>query len=130
MITNFEEETCPLSSEELKQIPLLIEVLKNTKKESPSRSDRVCWLFNNNKDENATRITGVRLRKLTNYIRSFGLLPIIATSKGYYCSYDKNEIKLQIQSLNERADAIRNSAKGLERFLVSEDDRQLTLFDF
>jgi tetrahydromethanopterin S-methyltransferase subunit B len=50
-------------------------------------------------------------------IRSKGILPLIATSNGYYCSYDKQEIMEQIKSLQERADAIINSANGLKKFL-------------
>jgi len=44
-------------------------------------------------------------------------MPIIATSKGYYCSYNHLEIKAQIESLEERAQAIMASADGLRKFL-------------
>ena len=118
MITNFEEETSPLTSKEKNMLPLLMELLKNVKKEKPILSQDLCDKFNlANEDKSCKPLNGVRLRKLTNHIRSYGGLPIIATSKGYYCSYDKEDIILQIKSLNERADAIMNSAKGLEQFL-------------
>jgi hypothetical protein len=126
MITNFEKETSPLSISELEQIPILIDIFKNI--HSPIKSYVICDKFNNvNLNIRGKQLNEARLRKYTNYIRSFGLLPIIATSKGYYCSYDKKEIELQIQSLNERADAIKNSAIGLQGFLKTEDKNQLVL---
>lgn len=127
MITNFEEETSKLSEDELKQVPLIIQILKNIQQNSPIKSEYLCIKFNNEAEKiGLNHITGVRLRKITNYIRSSSLLPIIATSKGYYCSYDKNLIKSQIKSLMERADAIKNSARGLEHFL--NEETQLNLF--
>lgn len=63
------------------------------------------------------KFTESRLRKMCNYIRTHGLLPLIATSRGYYVSHDKQEIKSEIQSLLERANSIVTSAKGLEKFL-------------
>lgn len=102
-------------------IPLIMELLKDVRKESPILSPRLCDKFNYaNEDDYCIPINGARLRKLVNYIRSHGLLPVIATSKGYYCSYDEKDILLQIKSLNERADAINNSANGLKQFLNNE----------
>ena len=118
MITNFEEETSPLTNSEKDMLPLLMELLQDVKKESPILSRWLCDKFNKALDVKCCKpINDIRLRKLTNHIRSNGLLPIIATSKGYYCSYNKSDIISQIKSLNERADAIRNSAAGLEQFL-------------
>jgi len=53
------------------------------------------------------------LRKLTHFLRCNSILPLIATSKGYYVSYDNAEIDKQIKSLQERAAAIIESANGL-----------------
>ena len=118
MITNFEEETSPLTDSEKDMLPILMELLRDVKKESPILSRWLCDKFNKAIDVKCCKpINDVRLRKLTNHIRSNGLLPIIATSRGYYCSYNKSDIRLQIKSLNERADAIMNSAVGLEQFL-------------
>jgi hypothetical protein len=41
----------------------------------------------------------------------------MATSQGYYVSYDKQEILDQINSLTQRANSIMNSANGLKNFL-------------
>jgi hypothetical protein len=38
-------------------------------------------------------------------------------SKGYYVCYDSDEVSLQITSLQERAEAINNSANGLKIYL-------------
>ena len=43
-----------------------------------------------------------------------GILPVIATSRGYYISYDKGEIQAQIDSLESRKDAIEVAIKGLK----------------
>jgi hypothetical protein len=42
---------------------------------------------------------------------------LIATSQGYYVSYDAQEINAQIQSLVERANSILKSADGLKKFI-------------
>lgn len=63
------------------------------------------------------KLTGPRLRKLVNYIRSNGLLPLIATSQGYFTTDCKETIAEQIKSLQERANSIKNCAIGLENFL-------------
>ena len=63
------------------------------------------------------KITEPRLRKLVNHIRVKGILPIIATSQGYYVSYDKQDILDQINSLTQRANSIINSANGLRNYL-------------
>lgn len=118
MITNFENETCPLSEDEKQFIPLIIQGLSTKSKENPIKSDVICERLNA-KYNYGCKMTGARLRKITNFIRSEGILPIIATSNGYYCSYDKREIEEQIKSLTERAEAILNSAEGLKKFLYS-----------
>ncbi|MEY5020581.1 MAG: hypothetical protein RJA91_116 [Pseudomonadota bacterium] len=116
MITNFETETCPLSEEEKQFVKIIIRGLETKTKENPIKSDEICEKLNE-KFDFGCKMTGVRLRKITNFIRSEGILPIIATSNGYYCSYDRKEIEDQIKSLNERAEAIKKSADGLKKFL-------------
>jgi hypothetical protein len=62
-------------------------------------------------------MTGVRLRKMVNYIRSNSLIPLIATSHGYFTSDCKQTIQEQIKSLQERANSIERCAQGLKKFL-------------
>ena len=116
-IVNFELITAELTRDERQLIKILIAGFKShVGRNNAILSDEIVRRLN---DKKATpkKVTGVRLRKMCNFIRSKGMLPLIATSHGYFISNDSNEIRKQIQSLNERADAIRNSAKGLETFL-------------
>jgi hypothetical protein len=114
MITNFEYETRDLSPQEIALIPVVIEILKNHNSWNPIKSPALCKAVDG--------LTGVRLRKMVNCIRRGGLLPVIATSTGYYCSYDTDEIKRQIASLEERARAIQASAEGLRSFIWEQGD--------
>lgn len=66
---------------------------------------------------NSMKLNTVRLRKYFNYFRSNGILPIVATSDGCYITNNKEEIRRQIKSLNERARQINRAAVGLEKFL-------------
>ena len=63
------------------------------------------------------RLTQPRLRKLVNYIRSNSLIPLIATSQGYFTTDCKQTILEQIISLQERANSIERCAQGLKKFL-------------
>lgn len=113
MLTNFENITCHLSEDEKELVPIIIQGLSNKTKDNPIKGAEICKKLNNK----GYKITEARLRKITNFIRAESIIPIIATSNGYYCSYDKDEIKKQIQSLIERADAIMVSANGLKHFI-------------
>lgn len=115
MITNFEKITYELTDVELKMLPLIIQGFKRYTKEYPVKEPQVVERFNNNFPE--YKLTGVRLRKLVNHIRTNGLLPLIATSRGYYVSSDKDEIVNQIRSLREWASSINKCADGLEWLL-------------
>lgn len=119
MITNFEEITSPLNDEELKLVDIIIDGLKKRGKAEALKGEEICKRINEKKEKLGLQknLTEARLRKITNHIRTNGLLPIIATSKGYYCSYNYLEIKAQIESLEERAKAIMASADGLRKFL-------------
>jgi len=55
---------------------------------------------------------------MVNFIRVNSLIPLIATSEGYFVSYDKEEIMKEIKSMDERASAIIGAANGLRIFTV------------
>lgn len=118
MITNFEEITANLTPEEKELTIEIMQILMKLKKNRPMKSVQIVELINRrlfkNKD---VKFNGVKLRKYCNYIRSKSLLPIIATSNGYYISYDKTEIALQIESLEQRSEAILSSVNGLKFYL-------------
>lgn len=111
MITTFEDITQNLTPEQMTVIDNVIGVLN--KIEKPMLSHNVMILVNKNLEDS---LTPIAFRKIVNYIRSNSLLPIIATSKGYFVSYDAKVIGKQIISLTDRAQAIANSAKGLIKF--------------
>lgn len=113
MLKNFEDITYDLTDEEKELADLIMWGLSTKTKDNPIKGADICKKLN----EKGYNITEARLRKITNMIRSLGKLPIIATSRGYYCSYDREEIESQIQSLMERANAIIKSAEGLKKFI-------------
>lgn len=62
------------------------------------------------------KITQPRLLKIIQHFRASGELPIIAVGgkkKGYYVSYDQEDIKTQIRSLEQRAKGVLSGADGL-----------------
>lgn len=119
MITNFEEITKDLSDEEKRALPQLILLFEQHSVRNPIKEPQVLIVLNTKLEllSIKIKISGPRLRKLCNLIRSNSIIPLIATSKGYYVSYSKKEIQRQIISLVERAEAILSSAEGLEIFL-------------
>jgi hypothetical protein len=115
-VTNFEELTLELTDKELKLIPLLESGFSRYTINNPIKSAEIVAKLNANPNI-SLNFTGPRLRKCVNYIRSRGRLPIIATSDGYFVSYDPTVIQSQIQSLRERANSIISCADNLEHFL-------------
>jgi hypothetical protein len=114
MITNFEEVTEEISQYEYEVIiPALIAGFKTKSKSNPIKAADIIDAMS----IKGYQITQARLRKSVNFIRRNGLLPLIATSNGYYCSTDREEIMNQIASLKQRADAIYSAANGLHQFL-------------
>ena len=117
MITNFEDITKELSKEDYGLLVQLIKGFERRTKLDPIKAPEIVKAMNNANPQLKSKFTAVKLRKLTNFIRSKGMIGLIATSDGYYTSKDQAEIKKQIQSLNERAEAIANSARGMETYL-------------
>lgn len=115
MITNFENITHELSDIELEMLPLMVNGFKRYTKQYPIKEPEIVARFNSNNPK--TKLNGARLRKLVNHIRCHSMLPLIATSKGYYLSDDIAEIKNQIMSLRERANSINRCADGLLNYL-------------
>jgi hypothetical protein len=132
MVTNFEEITCELTDKEMKLLPYLINGLKTKTKDSPIKAPEIIKktnLFLISKSINNVRLSEPRLRKMINHLRANGILPVIATSKGYYVSYETDDLLLQILSLTERANSIRSCAEGLKFFLSEVNPQHPNLFD-
>lgn len=118
-ITNFEDYTNELTVEEMELIPIVIHGFRQYKKENPIKAELIIKRMNEYLQYNGIqmKMTGPRLRKMVNYIRSNGLLPLIATSNGYFTSDCKRTIMDQIRSLQERANSIERCAQGLKKFI-------------
>ena len=119
MLTNFENYTHELTDQEMEILPIVIHGFRAYKKNNPIKAQLIVTRMNNYLQENGykIRLTQPRLRKLVNYIRSNSLIPLIATSQGYFTTDCKETIINQIQSLNERANSIDRCARGLNNFL-------------
>lgn len=118
MILNFEEITEELNPDEKALLEPLVKGLEGKTKDKPIKAPQIIKAMDAySKKHGLTYLSEPRLRKLIGYIRVNGILPVIATSKGYYVSYDKQDILDQITSLTQRANSILDSANGLKKFL-------------
>jgi hypothetical protein len=119
MITNFEDFTGELSDDELNILPAVIHSFRRYKKDNPIKAPEIIEGINIylKKRGYKFKMSGPRLRKMVNFIRSNSLLPLIATSKGYFTDSCKLTIQEQIKSLEERSRSIQKCADGLKSFL-------------
>jgi len=118
-ITNFENYTHELTDQELEILPIVIHGFRAYKKNNPIKAELIVKRMNQFLSDRGykLKLTQPRLRKLVNYIRSNSLLPLIATSQGYFTTDCKQTIQEQIKSLMERANSIDRCAQGLKNFL-------------
>ena len=118
-VTNFEEFTHELTSEEMEILPVVVHGFRNYKKANPIKAPLIVNGMNAYLEKHGykIRLNQPRLRKLVNYIRTNGIIPLIATSNGYFTSDCKETIAEQIKSLQERANSIERCAIGLKKFL-------------
>ena len=123
-VTNFESITYELTPDELKHVNSLVLALKLRTKESAIKAPEIVKSMNIFAERhNLCKMTDARLRKCINYIRSNSILPVIATSNGYYCSYDEKELSDQIKSLTERANSIMDCVFGLNKILKNSNEK-------
>ena len=118
MILNFEEITEELNPDEIALLEPLKKGLNTKTKDNPIKAPQIIKAMDAYSNKHGLiYLSEPRLRKLISHIRVNGIIPVIATSKGYYVSYDKQEILDQITSLTQRANSILDSANGLKKFL-------------
>ena len=119
MIENFEIITAELTEDEAEILPLIVKGLQGHGAENPIKAPEIVKTFNNYLRANGytLKFSEVRLRKFCNHIRARGILPLIATTAGYFVSYDRAAIRSQIASLEQRANSINSSAAGLRSFI-------------
>ncbi len=137
MLHGFEKQTAPLTTEEKILVPLLIDMLKDKQGANKAIiSDDLCAMlkFYANSFTKPIEISGARLRKMINYVRTHGLLiGLVASSKGYYITTDPEEIQAYLSSLAGREMAIRRLRIRVERYYrhpptTAETQVQLNLF--
>lgn len=118
-VTNFEAITQELNESEKQMVPFLIQGFKKHTEANPITAPAIITQCNAFFKERGLKLklSEPRLRKCCNYIRSASLLPLIATSEGYYISTNPEIIQSQIKSLQQRANSILTCAVGLQRFL-------------
>jgi hypothetical protein len=101
MITNFENITYKLTDEEMKHLPTIIAMLK----QSYGRDKAVSCTHIQDK----VNISQARIRIIINYIRRNGLVPdLCASSKGYYVARTQQEFHKYVQSLTDRINSIQS----------------------
>ena len=119
MVENFETITEELTEEELELLPFLLNGFKAHTKETPIKAPVIVAAMNAKREQYGFRakFTEARLRRFVNHIRTNALLPLIATSSGYYVTSDPEVIRSQIRSLKDRAKGILQAADGLRTFI-------------
>ena len=116
MIKGHEQETYDLTDYEYELAVRLAPFLKTKTKENPVLSKQIIDGVNE-KWNLKPKLNDARLRKIINYYRVQSILPVISTSKGYYVSYEEDEINSMIQSLTQRANSIIQASFGMGKLL-------------
>jgi|WetSurMetagenome_2_1015567.scaffolds.fasta_scaffold127865_2 hypothetical protein len=113
----------PLTQEDQELIDRLIQLISlRTDDLHPIKGAEIVSFFNRKIRDGkllcSKPLTEQKLRKITNYIRLNGLLPIMSSSKGYYLSTNPIEIMKMVESLESRCIAIQQAADGLRKMAV------------
>lgn len=125
MITGFEQETAPLNEVELYAAKIIDCCLKrgHIGQEHAVTADHIGkslaaqnMAFRDAKGR--PYLTGARIRKIVNYLRTSRICPrLIASAKGYYISNNPEELTEYITSLRQRASAIQAVADAMSAAL-------------
>ena len=119
MINGHEIFTEELNEEERMLAKRLISAFSKRSKINPVTASEIVSGVNKNM-KLTQKFSDRRLRKIINHYRVNAILPIISTSKGYYVSYDENEIEGMVISLTQRAKSILEGCFGMQRILKEE----------
>lgn len=116
MITGFEDITYELTEiEQQVLLPIIIRglLLKNGKENAVTNKSIVAGM-----EKLGYKVTDIRVRKIINYIRVKNLIPgLLASSKGYYISTDRDEVLKYIQSLRERNSQVERVIEVMQQYL-------------
>ena len=105
MLKGFEEQTHALNEYERNTLlPLMVNGFKTkVGKENAVTNKHICKSLQNM----GYKVSEPRVRKIVNYIRTHHLVPLlIATSKGYWVSNDKEEVRDWLETMNGRIEAL------------------------
>lgn len=113
MIKGFSEETAPLSEKELTLLPVFIHSLrKHIGKDKAVTSTAIASGL---KNAGYGNVSGARIRKIINHIRTNHLVQcLVSSSNGYYICNSAEEIQSYIESLEERCSSIMAVARALQ----------------
>lgn len=117
MIKGHEDYTFELTEQEYELALRIAPILKSKTKDNPVLASQIINGVNQ-KWNPKPKFSEVRLRRIINYYRVNSILPVISTSKGYYVSYDEDEVNNMVQSLAQRANSIIEASFGLSRILT------------
>jgi len=135
MIRNFEEYTHEMTPDEQNHIvPFLVHMLTLAiNKEKAITNKKMVNAFNTHykrlyyqgQGEKLLKTSGPRIRKLIHIIRVSDTIPmLVASSKGYYISDDKDEIETYIGSIEDRIRSIYQIRRALKRQLNKSRESQ------
>lgn len=129
MVSGFEDYTTELTEFELKRVlPLIVRSWKTKipDKDILNMSDMIrqtneyltqkrIGSYSKKGAYKKYQVTGPRMRKFIHYIRVKNLVPnLIATSKGYFLTEDKEKVDKFIKSCIERANSFTEVARAME----------------
>ena len=111
MINGFAKETHELTDYEMSILPIIVSGLETkVGKENAITNIEMVKAMKGA----GHKLSPPRLRKIIHHIRITGLIErLVATSKGYYVSNDKEELEDYIESLMQRAESINRIATQL-----------------
>jgi len=121
-LLNFEKEEFKISDKDLELADIIKDLLiaklppGGMPKKAEDLSYLLSWGLQSEFGIHVT-ITPVKLRKWVSFFRSSGTLPLMATSEGYFITDNKDLIREQIISLEQRASQIKRASEGLKKFL-------------
>ena len=114
MIKNFETETKPLTDAELALVTHFTCLLRERKGSAMAlTNDRIGETIEHR--TGSGHLSGSRVRKIINHIRTKGLVDgLIASSDGYYVATSEAELSEYIESLDGRLKAIYAVRRSIE----------------
>lgn len=121
MIQGFEQETAPLNDIEKDAAHVIALCMMNDHQgmEKAVTAQQIAmgmamYGARYRTDKGKPYLNGARIRKIINHIRMTKCPNLIASSKGYYISTDKDEVLEYIVSLRARANAIQAVADRMQ----------------